>query len=92
MGAVIEGGRSSHRVLRQTRLPAERPEPRPVGWRDMTQILYVQTAPAAATAIFCEDCDSDDRSGYYDGQRAIERHSEEYPEHQRITWLRREAA
>lgn len=58
----------------------------------MSKIYYIQCSKAEGTAIFCDLCDGETHSGYYDGPAAIEKHNEEYPEHQRITWLRREAA
>lgn len=58
----------------------------------MTQILYVESPPAMASAVHCQNCDDEGENCWYDGPAAIQKHSDEYPEHSRITWLRREAA
>ena len=66
-----------------------------IGWRvAMSSLVYVQCDPPAATAIFCEDCDSEYESdrGWFDGPAAIQRHNDEWPQHRRLTWLRREVA
>ena len=68
----------------------------------MSTIHWVECKPADATCVQCHDCEQEiydypeaedaGASSFYDGPAEMAAHDADYPEHRRLTWLRREVA
>ena len=60
----------------------------------MSSVIIVECRPADATILQCHDCEREEpnANSFYDGPAEIAKHDADYPEHKRLTWLRREVA
>ena len=59
---------------------------------EMSNIHWVECKPTDATCVQCHDCEREEpgASSFYDGPAEIAGHDRDWPQHKRLTWLRRE--